>query len=44
MFSMSKNYPILVSKVVALHKLESIIITRSTNQKMPPIKEVVEFI
>ena len=33
-----------VSKVVLLHKLEYIIMTRSLHQRMPPTKEVVKLI
>ena len=44
MFSVSKYHPIYVSKVVLLHKLEWVIITRSVYQRMPPMKEVVKFV
>ena len=39
---MSKTHTIYVSKVIVLHKLELIIITRSVHQRMPHAKEVVK--
>ena len=44
MYSMNRNFPILVSEVVVLHKLEQIIITGTVHQRIPPTREVVKFI